>query len=103
MPNHRVVDVRVEPHVEASAEFDGAKDAHRVLPKAHIRITDRAEQMLFEVGDATDEIDHLSTLEVVEQPIDCEVAPDRIFVRLAEDVVVGDQQIGVFTLGDRSP
>ncbi len=99
--NHGVVDLGVETHVEARAELDRAKDAHRVFAEAHVRIADRAEQVLLEVGHATDEVDHLAALEVVEQAIDGEIAPNRILVRFAEDVVVRDQQIRVLALGDR--
>ena len=101
LANHRVVDLRVETHIEARAELDCAEDAHRIFPKADVWITDRTQQVLLEVSHATDEVDHLSALEVVEQAVDCEIAADRILVWLSEDVVVGDQQIGVLALGDR--
>jgi hypothetical protein len=59
--------------------------------------------VLFEVCYAADEVDHLAAFEVVEQAVDREVTPDRVLVRLPEDVVVGNQQVRVFPFGDRAP
>ena len=46
-----------------------------------------------------DVVDDLLALEVVEQPVDREVAPARVLLGRAEDVVAADQQVAALGLG----
>ena len=50
-------------------------------------------------GDAAHVVDDLLGLEVVEQPVDREVAPARVLLGRAEDVVPADQQVAALGLG----
>ena len=102
MPHHAVVHLGVEAHVEPRTEFAGAKNPHRVFPKANVGVANGAKEVVLEVGNAADEIDYFTAFEIVEQPVDCEIAANRVLVGLAKDVVVGDEQIGVVAFGDRA-
>ena len=62
-------------------------------------IADRAHDARLEIGRAADVVDHLLGLEVVEQPVDGEVAAAGVLLGRAEDVVPPDQQIAALGLG----
>ena len=83
----------LEAEVEARGELDRAQDPHRILLEPDVRIADRADQLGIEIGQPTDVVDDLLALDVVEQPVDREVAAARVLGLGAEHVVAADQQI----------
>ena len=93
MTKDGVVRRRLDLEAEARGELDGAHHAHGVLAEADIRIADHAHATRFEVVEAADVVDHREVGDVVEQPVDREVAAPRVLQRRAERVVVGDQQL----------
>jgi len=93
VPNHRVVDFRIEPHVETRAELDCSEDPDRVFSKTDVGIPNRAKQVLFEVGHTTDEIDHFAALEVVEQAVDREVATREVVFEREYGYLGGDDAV----------
>ena len=83
----------LEPEVEARGELHGAQHADRVLLEPHLGVADRAHQLRVEIGEATDVVDDLLALDVIEQAVDREVAAAGVLGLVAEDVVAADQKI----------
>jgi hypothetical protein len=92
-PHHRVVDVRRDPEVEPRSELDRTQDPDGVLAEADHRVADRVDRALADVVDAPAPVEHLTAIEVVEEGVHREVAAERVFVGLAEDVVAPDEEV----------
>ena len=92
-PLHRRVGPGFDVEVELAREPDGAKDAHRILAHSDLRIADGPHLPQPHVAKPADEVDHPSFGDVVEQPVDGEVAPPRVLLRGAEDVVIADEEV----------
>ena len=91
--DHGVVHGWRDAQVESRGELDGPQDADRVLAKADHRIADRADGPPAQIFDATTPVEHLAPVQVIEERVHREIAPQRVFVRLAEDVIASDEQI----------
>ena len=83
------------PEVEARRELDRAEDADRILAEAHARLADGADDAALDVRHAAAPVEDLAAIEIVEERVDREVAAERVFVRLAEDVVAADEEVVV--------
>ena len=82
---------------ELGREAHRAQHPDRVLAHPDLGIADGADEPRLEVGDSAGVVDHVKGARVVEQRVDREVAPKRVFLGRAESVVVADQR--VFGLG----
>ena len=82
-----------DPQIEPRAELDRTEYSNRILPKADDRVTDCPHNPALDVRHASDPVDDLFSLEVVEQRVDREVAPVRVLVRIAEHVVTSYEQV----------
>src|SRR5262249_14808439 len=91
--DHRVVDVGIDPEIEPGCELDRAEDANGILAEANVRLPDGADGAALNVRHASTPIEHLPTIEIVEERIDREVTTEGILVRLAEDVVAPNQKV----------
>jgi hypothetical protein len=61
-----------------------------ILAHPDLRIADGANHAGFKVGQPANIVDHLKGPGIVEQRIDREIAPQRIFLRSAESIVLAD-------------
>ena len=91
--DHRVVHVGGDAEVEAGRELDGAQDTDRILAEAGDRLADRVDRPPPHVLHAAAPVEDLAAIEVVKQGVHREVAPQRVFVGLAEDVVAPDEEV----------
>ncbi len=91
---HRGVGPRLDVEVQPAGEADRAEDAHRVLAQAGSPgrrwCGPRGRRMSRQPAD---EVDHPPLGDVVEEPVDGEVAPARVLLGGPEDVVVADEEI----------
>ena len=78
---------------ELGREAHRAQHPHRVLAHPDLGIADRADQPRLRSATPPDIVDHAERARVVEQRVDREVAPKRVFLGRAESVVVADQQV----------
>ncbi len=91
--HHRVVDVGCDAQIEAGRELDCAQDSNRVLAEPDRRIADGVDRVPAKVRKAAAPVQHLVAIEVVKERVDREIAADRVFMRVAEDVVAPYEQI----------
>ena len=89
----RLARLRRRAQAELGAKPHRAQHAHRVLAVARLRVADHAQHALLQVGEAAVEVDHLLGRRVVEQRVDGEVAPRRVLLLRAEDVVAQDAAV----------
>jgi len=71
----------------AAGELDRAHHPDRVLAEPDVRVADRPDQAGVQVVQAADVVDHGVVGDVVEEPVDREVAPQRVLPRRSEHVV----------------
>ncbi len=64
-----------------------AQHAHRVFLEARHRVADHPQHARLEIRDTGAEIQHAVGVGIVVQAVDAEVAPQRVFLDVAEDVV----------------
>ena len=86
-PPHR----RIEAEAQAGCERRRADHPDRVLHEPLVRIADRADQAVAQIGQAADVVDHRERGDVVEQRVDGEIPPERVFLGRAERVVAPDR------------
>ncbi len=89
---------RFDREVEPRGERDCANHAHRVLAEPHVGIANGTHDAVSQIGEAVDVIDDRERPDVVEQRVDGEIAPERVFLGCAERVVVMDE---MFAFGCR--
>ena len=89
----RLPGVGLDREVEPGGELDRPDHPDRVLAEPDLGVADRADDAAVEVGHAVDEVDDPTGVEIVEQPVDGEVAPARVLLDRAPLVVVGDQEV----------
>src|SRR5262249_42894956 len=90
------VGLRLHLEAEPRGELDGSEDPHWILPETNVRIADGADQASFEVRQATDVVGDVLGLDVIEETVDREVAPARVLLGGAEDVVAADEELLAF-------
>ena len=83
----RAVGLLLDGHVEPRGQAHGAHHADGILAEPDVGVADHAQQPLVQVAQAVDVVDDVEGLDVVEEPVDREVAPPRILLRGAEGVV----------------
>ena len=83
--------------IELGREAHRAQHPDRVFAHPDLGIADRADEPRLEVGDAAGVIDDVKGARIIEERVDREVAPKRVFLGRAESVVVANQRI--FGLG----
>jgi hypothetical protein len=91
--HHPPVGLGLDGEIAARGELHRAQDPDRVLTKADVRIADGAHDARLQIGQPLDVVDHLLGFEIVEEPVDGEVAPAGVLLGRAEDVVAPDEQI----------
>ena len=92
---HRVQRRLIEREVERGGEAHGAKHPQFIFRDARVGIADRPHHPRGDIGLAADEVDHAVGERVVEQPVDREVAAERVFLGRAEGVVVVNEMEAV--------
>jgi hypothetical protein len=90
---HRRKRRRLDVEGALGREADGPQDAHRILAHPHVGVADGPHQRRGQICLAADVVDHPPLVDVVEERVDGEVAPPRILLLGAEDVVVADEQV----------
>src|SRR5205807_1725163 len=68
-----VVDVEVDPEVEAGGELDRAEDAHRIFAESHVGVADGADDAALDVDHAAHPVEDLAAVVVVEERVDGEI------------------------------
>ena len=103
--DHGVPHRGLDAQIEAGGELHGAQDANRIFAEADRGLTDGADGPAAHVFHAAAPVEDLPAIEIVEQRVDGEIAPDRVFVGFAEEVVVPDEEVlvQVFDLGRTLP
>ena len=80
----RLVGVGRDREAQAAGELDRAQHADRVLAEADVRIADGPDEARLEVLEAAHVVDHREVGDVVEEPVDREVPPQRVLAGGAE-------------------
>jgi hypothetical protein len=83
----------LDREAQTRGELDRAEDPNRIFPEADDGIADRPHQAPAEVAQAVGMVDDRLGVDVIEERVDREVAPQRVLFRRAEDVVVPDEQV----------
>ena len=74
-------------HSQLGGKADGAHHSHGVFAETDVGIAYRTQNAFLKVGEAAYVVDYVVCLDVVEEPVDCEVAPLGVLLRCAEGVV----------------
>ena len=85
----------IQREVESRREHDGAQHPHRVFLKAIVWIANRPDDASVDVVETADVVDDRPVGDVIEQGVDGEVSPKRVFLRRPERVVAVDQQVAL--------
>ena len=81
---------------EARRELDRPHHAHRVFLKADVRVAYRADDLLLEIVHPAHPVDDAEVADVVEQPVDREIAAVGVRLGRAEGVVLQRPLRGMF-------
>ena len=84
----------IDGEVEPRRQRDRPHHSHGIFAKADLGIADRSHDAGAQILESADVVDDRKRGDVVEQRVDREVAPERIFFGRAEGVVVVDQMVG---------
>jgi len=90
---------RLDLEPGARGELDRAQDPDRILAKADRGVADGANQLTVEVIKPPDIVDDRKGGDVVEEPVDREVAAQGILLRRPKRVVAANEQVPV-SLGE---
>ncbi len=93
MFGNRLDHERIQVEAEARAEDRSPKHPYWILDEPHARIPDGPNHAPLEVSQSTDVVDDRPCRDVVEEPVDREVAAERIFFRGAERVVAMEDTV----------
>ena len=93
-----VVGRGLDVEIEARGEADGPDHAHRVFTEADVRVPDAADEAVLDVREASHVVDDGEMLDLVEEPVDGEIAPQGVLFGRAVAVVAEHVQILVAVL-----
>lgn len=85
---------RLDLEVQARRKLDGADHPDRIFPESNVRLADRPDSPCVQVLEAGHVVDDRKGTDVVEEPVDREIASERVFLGIAEGVVTPDQDVG---------
>jgi hypothetical protein len=88
-----VVGLFLDAEIKPRGELDRPDHAHRVLTEADVGVPDGADHPLVQVGQPAHVVDQREVADVVEKPVDREIAAERVFLGRAERVVGADQDV----------
>src|SRR5690348_4452759 len=86
---------RLNFKVEFGRQTDRSNHPNRIFSHPQLGPANRADQPFTEVANSADIIEHTETTRVIEERINGEVPPERIFLRRTKSVVVPNQQVVV--------
>ena len=87
MARYRLERAALDRHAELRGKAYGAHHAHGVFAETDVGVANRTQHPLLKVRKPPDVVDHVEGLDIVEEPVDCEVAPLGVLLRGAEGVV----------------